>query len=128
MNSTDYWTNKKNHIIESKDNLSYEDYTKELLEVYSRHLEIIEEILEDLAPEAEDDQYCETTSWHYEEELKYLEKKTKELEPIVEARIEQERHQELLKDLGMTQEQYDVHLEEISEMRIQERKKRNRKK
>jgi len=112
MSSFDYWDKKRKRIKNASNWLSNDDYTKELRDVYERHLEIIEEILNDLAPESEDDQYTETTSWNYEDELKQLEKRTEELEEFVEEKDRQKEHQKLLKDMGMNQEQYETHIEE----------------
>ncbi len=116
MSSFDYWKKKKKRIEHATNWLSNEDYTKELRDVYERHLEIIEEILDDLAPESEDDQYTETTSWNYEDELKQLEKRTEELEAFVEEKDKEKAHQKLLKEMEMTQEQYDVYIEEQREI------------
>lgn len=112
---TDYWTNKRNRINRAYNALPVEEYTQELLKAYPRHLEIIDEILADLGPELDDEQYTETTSWQYEAELDALDKKEEELEPIVEARIEAEQHAEFLRDIGMTQEQYDEHERKLAE-------------
>lgn len=106
----DSWTEKKNNIKYEYNRLPHKDYTKELMEVYDRHIEIIDEILEELQHEFSDDQYTETTSWKYEKELEELEKKQEELEPIIQKQMEEEEHQELLDAMGMTQEQYDDYL------------------
>jgi hypothetical protein len=127
----DYWTEKKDYIKDSYNHLPYKEYAQELKEVYSRHLEIIEEILEELQHELSDEQYTETTSWKYEKELEELEKKQKELEPIVQEKKEQDEHQELLDAMGMTQEEYDAYEKEQSELakkRRLARFNRNRKK
>lgn len=120
----DYWSEKKDNIKYEYNRLPREDYTKELIEVYSRHIEIIDEILEELQHEFSDEQYTETTSWKYEKELEELEKKQEELEPIIKEKVEQEEHKEFLKDIGMTQEQYDEHLRTQSKSkRFNKRKK-----
>lgn len=124
----EFWQKEQKEIQNAKDNLFFLDYTEELHEVYNRQLEIIDEILSDLYPQLEDDQYEGTTSWQYEDELKELKAKREKLEPIVEEKIEQEKHQELLKDLGMTQEQYDAHLKEVEEITKKRRKVLARKK
>lgn len=108
-----YWTSKKKETIDSINHLPNQDFTKELKDVYLRQLEIFEEIILDLSPELDDPQYTETTSWSYEEELKNLYEKQKELEPIVEDEINNLNHQEFLKDIGMTQKEYENHLKEI---------------
>jgi hypothetical protein len=110
------WKKEHNEIRDAQDSLLYMDYTEELHNVYSRQLEIIDEILIDLSPQLDDDQYEGITSWQYEDELKELKEKRAELEPLVYARIEKDKHEDLLKDLGMTQEQYDAHLKEVDEM------------
>jgi hypothetical protein len=110
------WKKEHNEIRDAQDSLLYMDYTEELHKVYIRHLEIIDEILIDLSPQLDDDQYEGITSWQYEYELKELKEKRAELEPLVYARIEKDKHEDLLKDLGMTQEQYDANLKEVDEM------------
>lgn len=105
----DAWKEKKDNIKYEYNRLPREDYTKELMQVYDRHMEIIDEILEELQHEFSDEQYTETTSWKYEKELEELEKKQEELEPIVNEKVEIEEHKEFLKDIGMTQEEYDVY-------------------
>lgn len=122
------WEKERNEIRDAQDSLFYVDYTEELHAVYNRQLEIIDEILIDLSPQLDDDQYEGTTSWQYEEELKELKEKREKLEPIVMEKIEKEKHEELLKDLGMTQEQYDAHLKEVEESSKQRRKVLARKK
>lgn len=122
------WEKERNEIRDAQDSLFYVDYTEELHAVYNRQLEIIDEILIDLSPQLDDDQYEGTTSWQYEEELKELKEKREKLEPIVMEKIEKEKHEELLKDLGMTQEQYDAHLKEVEEYSKQRRKVLARKK
>jgi Zn-dependent M32 family carboxypeptidase len=111
----DYWTEKKDNIKYSYNRLPYKDYTKELMEVYDRHMEIIDEILEELQHEFSDEQYTETTSWKHEKELEELEKKQEELEPIIKEKIEEDEHQELLEAMGMNQEQYDAYEKEQRE-------------
>jgi hypothetical protein len=106
----DYWKKEEKELRYAQDCLIFTDYTEKLHEIYSRHLEIIDEILVDLAPQLDDDQYEETTSWQYEGELKELREKRQILEPIVMEKIEKEKHEELLKNLGMNQEQYDAYL------------------
>lgn len=105
----DAWKEKKDNIKYKYNRLPSEDYTKELMEFYDRHIEIIDEILEELQHEFNDEQYTETTSWKYEKELEELEKKQEELEPIVNEKVEIEEHKEFLKDIGMTQEEYDAY-------------------
>lgn len=117
------WKKEQKDLRYVQDNLLFEDYTEELHNVYSRYLDIIEEILIDLSPQLDDDQYEGTTSWQYEDELKELKEKREKLEPIVDKRIKKEKHEELLKDLGMTQEQYDNHLKEVEEITKTRRKK-----
>lgn len=135
----DYWTKKKNEITRACDALPYEDYTQELITTYRRHIEIIEEILEELVIEFDDDQYTETTSWSYEEELTALNAKESELEPIVqqlveagEERAQQEEHQKLVSELGMTQEEYEANQKELAESarrrRLRIAKAKNKKK
>lgn len=116
------WEKKQKEIRYAQDCLFFTDYTKELYEVYSRQLEIIDEILIDLSPQLDDDQYEGTTAYDYEDELKELKAKREYLEPIVQEKIQQEKHAELLKDIGMTQEQYDAHMKE-QEDAVKQRKK-----
>jgi thioester reductase-like protein len=124
MSQTDYWNKQKEEIEYSQNRLPYEDFTQELNKVYNRKLEIIEEILIDLAPEADDPQYTETTSWKYENELKELDEKQEKLEPIIQDLVEKKEHEDLLKDLGWTQEQYDEHNRQLAEDRKKRRAKR----
>jgi hypothetical protein len=124
----DYWKKEEKELRYAQDSLIFTDYTEKLHEIYSRHLEIIEEILIDLAPQLDDDQYEETTSWQYENELKELKEKRETLEPIVMEKIEKEKHEELLKDLGMNQEQYDSYLKEQDEIAKAARLKKIKKK
>lgn len=112
----DYWTEKKNNIKDEYNRLPREDYAKELSDTYSRHLDIIEEILEELQHELSDEQYTETTSWKYEKELEELEQKQEKLKPIVQQKIEEDEHQEFLDSIGMSQEQYDDYLKEQKEL------------
>src|SRR5690349_13093528 len=92
----DAWTEKKDNIKYEYNRLPNKDYAKELMQVYDRHMEIIDEILEELQHEFSDEQYTETTSWKHEKELEELEKKQEELEPIVKEKMEEDEHQELL--------------------------------
>ncbi len=113
----DYWNEKKDNIKDEYNHLPREDYTQELRDIYRRHIDIINEILEELQHEFNDEQYTETTSWRYEKELEELEKKAEELAPIIKEKVEAEEHKEFLKDIGMTQEQYDEHLKSQSKSR-----------
>ena len=122
------WEKERNEIRDAQDSLFYVDYTEELHEVYSRYLEIIDEILIDLSPQLDDDQYEGMTAYDYEDELKELKAKREMLEPIVQEKIQQEKHAELLKDLGMTQEQYEAHLKEVEQLAKQRRSSLARKK
>lgn len=113
---TEHWNDLRNRIQRACWALPYADYAEELRAVYERHMVIIDEVLDDLAPECEDEQYTETTSWHYEDELAALVAKAAELEPIIEARMEAEQHAQMLRDMGMTQEQYDAHEREQAQL------------
>jgi len=124
------WQIEQKEIRYAQNSLLFAEYTKELHQVYDRYLEIIEEILIDLSPQLDDDQYEGITAYSYEDELKELKEKREKLEPIIEKKIEEEKHQELLKDIGMTQEQYDAHLKSIDDddkqRRVAKIKKTNR--
>lgn len=115
MSQTDYWKKIEKEIKYSQGGLLYEDFTEALHQVYSRKLAIIEEILIDLSPEGDDPQYTETTSWVYEQELKELDAKQEKLEPIIKELIEKKENEDMLKDLGWTQEEYDAHLKLVEE-------------
>lgn len=125
--SYDYWNEENQKIKQARNNLIREDYTKELIDIYDRKLEIFEDILGDLAPQLSDDQYQGTTSWSYEEELEKLDSRQEILEVTVQERIEVEEHKQFLIDIGMTQEQYDIHLTE-EKMRSRSTFARNKKK
>ncbi len=124
MSQTDYWKKIETEIKRSQGGLPYEEVTQDLHQVYTRKLEIIEEILMDLGPEADDPQYTETTSWKYENELKELDEKQERLEPVMQEFMEKRDHEEMLRELGWTQEQYDEHNRQLAE----DRKKRRFKK
>lgn len=121
----EYWEKQKKETRRSQGNLVYADYTKELHGIYDRKLEIFEDILGDLAPQLDDPQYSGTTSWRYEDELKLLNEKQEMLEPVIAEIIEKEEHENMLKDLGWTQEQYDEHNRQLEADR---RKRRFKKK
>lgn len=121
MSSYDYWNKQQKEIHNANYTLLYEDYTQELKSVYERKLEIIEEILIDLSPQLDDEQYEGTTSWQYEKELELLDKKQIELEPVVQKRIEIETHKQFLEDIGMSQVEYDKYLQEQDALAKQRR-------
>lgn len=126
--SYDYWDEQDKKIRRARNNLYHEDYTKELIDLYDRKLVIFEEILDDLAPQLSDDQYCGTTSWHYEDELKKLDERQEILEVSVQQRIEADEHKQFLKDIDMTQEQYDIYLKEQEHNRRKSKFARNKNK
>lgn len=104
------------------DYLPYEEHASNLRENYSRQIEIFDEILQEASYCLDDEQYCETTSWRYEDELDTLYKKATELEEKFETEHENFKHQNLLRDLGWTQEEFDEHLKSIQAIKTQKRK------
>lgn len=121
-----YWEKEQKKIKNSKWSLIYADFTKDLHSVYDRKLEIIEDILSDLSPQLDDSQYSGITSWGYEDEIKNINNRQEELEPIVQETIERIEHEKMLMDLGMTQEQFDTHEKQAEEGRKKSRLARHR--
>ena len=113
-NEYEIWEELKNNTDQLKDYLIYDDTTKPLHEIYSRKSFIYQEILFDLSPIFDDPQYCGTTSWAYEDELNILNKREEELTIIINSYIEEMKHKEFLNDINMTQDEYDIHLNNIN--------------
>lgn len=117
MNSYEYWESKKKTIQRKMDELPLEDYSKDLNQNYQRQIEIFDDIFAEARMVFDDDQYTETTSWSYEDELKNLQKQQEELEEIFEEIYPKMEHQKLLNDLGWTEEQYNQHQKEVKNIK-----------
>lgn len=107
-----FWKNKKKYTQQLLDEISYHDELSinSLKKIYSQLISIYDEIIEDASTQLNDSQYCETTSWSYENKLKELEKHAEDLAPIVEKIIEDIEYQKMLNDIDMTHEDYQQHL------------------
>lgn len=107
-----FWKNKKKYTQQLLDEISYHDELSinSLKKIYSQLISIYDEIIEDASTQLNDSQYCETTSWSYEDKLKELEKHAESLAPIVEKIIEDIEYQKMLNDIGMTHEDYQQQL------------------
>lgn len=91
------WKNDQKSTNSKKENHYYDIDNKNLTqlhEIYDRKLVIFEDILMDLSPQLDDEQYCGTTSWGYEKELKELSIKQEELEKIIEVHHEKKEEDE----------------------------------
>ena len=108
-----FWKNKKKYTQQLLDEISYHDESSinSLKNTYSQLISIYDEIIDDASTQLNDSQYCETTSWSYEDKLKELEKHAEDLAPIVEKIIEDIDYQSMLSDIGMTHEEYQQYLE-----------------
>ena len=107
-----YFLWKKKSRQRLLDEISWHDEPSinSLKNIYSQLISIYDEIIDDASTQLNDSQYCETTSWSYEDKLKELEKHAEDLAPIVEKIIEDIEYQKMLNDIGMTHEDYQQHL------------------
>ena len=106
------WKKKKKSRQRLLDEISWHDEPSinSLKNIYSQLISIYDEIIDDASTQINDSQYCETTSWSYEDKLKELEKHAEYLAPIVEKIIEDIEYQKILNDIGMTHEDYQQQL------------------
>lgn len=111
-----FWKKKKQNTQRLLDETPYHDEPsiKNLINTYSQLISIYEEIIDDASMQLNDSQYCETTSWSYEDKIKDLEKNAEDLAPIVEKIIEDIDYQAMLSDIGMTHEEYQQYMESNS--------------
>jgi hypothetical protein len=107
------WKKKKKNTQRLLDEISYHDEPSinDLKNTYTQLIFIYDDIIDDASTQLNDSQYCETTSWSYEDKLKELEKHAEDLAPIVEKIIEDIDYQSMLSDIGMTHEEYQQYLE-----------------
>lgn len=107
------WKKKKKNTQRLLDEISYHDEPSinDLKNTYTQLISIYDDIIDDASTQLNDSQYCETTSWSYEDKLKELEKHAEDLAPIVEKIIEDIDYQSMLSDIGMTHEEYQQYLE-----------------
>lgn len=107
------WKKKKKNTQRLLDEISCHDEPSinDLKNTYTQLISIYDEIIDDASTQLNDSQYCETTSWSYEDKLKELEKHAEDLAPIVEKIIENIDYQSMLSDIGMTHEEYQQYLE-----------------
>ena len=70
------WKKKKKSTQRLLDEISWHDEPSinSLKNIYSQLISIYDEIIDDASTQLNDSQYCETTSWSYEDKLKELEK------------------------------------------------------
>lgn len=108
-----YFLWKKKNTQRLLDEISCHDEPSinDLKNTYTQLISIYDEIIDDASTQLNDSQYCETTSWSYEDKLKELEKHADDLAPIVEKIIEDIDYQSMLSDIGMTHEEYQQYLE-----------------
>ena len=106
------WKKKKKNTQRLLDEISCHDEPSinDLKNTYTQLISIYDEIIDDASTQLNDSQYCETTSWSYEDKLKELEKHAESLAPIVEKIIEDIEYQKMLNDIGMTHEDYQQQL------------------
>ena len=106
------WKKKKKSRQRLLDEISWHDEPSinSLKNIYSQLISIYDEIIDDASTQINDSQYCETTSWSYEDKLNELEKHAEYLAPIVEKIIEDIEYQKILNDIGMTHEDYQQQL------------------
>ena len=106
------WKKKKKNTQRLLDEISCHDEPSinDLKNTYTQLISIYDEIIDDASTQLNDSQYCETTSWSYENKLKELEKHAEDLAPIVEKIIEDIEYQKMLNDIGMTHEDYQQQL------------------
>lgn len=107
------WKKKKKNTQRLLDEISCHDEPSinDLKNTYTQLISIYDDIIDDASTQLNDSQYCETTSWSYEDKLKELEKHAEDLAPIVEKIIEDIDYQSMLSDIGMTHEEYQQYLE-----------------
>ena len=107
------WKKKKKNTQRLLDEISCHDEPSinDLKNTYTQLIFIYDDIIDDASTQLNDSQYCETTSWSYEDKLKELEKHAEDLAPIVEKIIEDIDYQSMLSDIGMTHEEYQQYLE-----------------
>lgn len=108
-----YFLWKKKNTQRLLDEISCHDEPSinDLKNTYTQLIFIYDDIIDDASTQLNDSQYCETTSWSYEDKLKELEKHAEDLAPIVEKIIEDIDYQSMLSDIGMTHEEYQQYLE-----------------
>ena len=91
-----------------KDYLENETFF-EIKKVRDRLIEIYSEIRDDYTISLDDPQYESTVGWGYEKEIKELKQKHENLKEKFENEcivLEKLEHEKMLKEIGMTEEQY----------------------